>query len=603
MSSECSSLSNLAKSLNHPQYAVFECPQNQSHSNYTLWNALGVQLNVNYSVIAIDWSNKGLNGTIANTLGSLNHLTVLNLNNNQIIGVLPAQMPLSLVTLNIGNNILRGSLPNMQNMVTLNIQYNQFSGSLPNFPNLVRLYANYNSLSGNITTLPLNLAQLGISFNKFSGAFPAISSKYNYLQNIYINYNDFTGTFSLASSNTQAISIDNNRFTSLQLTGYNLALSRLYGFKNQLTNANLLSAYNLITLDLSSNLLTTAPELLTNTPVSIQLSNNQITYVWMPPSATFFDAGNNQITSMSPYIPSGLQKLVLSNNAITQNLTNVVFPSSLTELFLTNNSFSGTLNVTSAVKSIDVSYNQLNSVIIGDTSNLFIGNCNLKFNPLDPSKLGSLTKRCLYSPLKAPATTSTTAATLRTSQMSSSSHSDQTSSLIATFQTTANPATSSKYPFSTHSTFASTFVDGHQVLSMLDQSSSSETTENWSSDNVASDSAKLIPTRVLFRHSSTFQSINDTQSPLWTTEINGAFTDTPLPLQTSQNGNDSTFNNQNAFMGMLGGNLIYILVGSVIALMIILVILGKVIKRPKINSKFARNSSNGTLQTTATSQK
>eukprot|EP00834_Sanchytrium_tribonematis_P008041 NODE_840_length_3588_cov_0.454572.p1 type:complete len:595 gc:universal NODE_840_length_3588_cov_0.454572:91-1875(+) len=594
MSSECSSLSILAKSLNHPQYPAFECP---SHSNYTLWNALGVQLNGNYSVIAIDWSNKGLNGTIASTLGSLTNLKTLNLYNNQIGGILPVQMPPKLNTLHLGYNNLRGSLPIMSNIVILDVQKNQLFGKLPYMPNLNQLLAKENYFFGNITSLPPNLNVLDISYNQFTGSFPTIDAN-SILQYIYITNNDFSGSLSVSSLYTQQLAIDQNGFTTLQITGSYSFLQKISARNNQLSNVAIWAAKYLNYLDLSSNLLTNMPELGTSVPAWVLLSNNQISYVFIPQSAIAFDAGNNLLNTM-PYIPNGLQRLVLSNNAITQNLTNVVFPSSLMELSLTNNMLSGKLNLTS-IKAIDVSSNQLNNVIIGDSTGLTTLNCNLKYNPLDPVKLGVLAQKCSFSPLKAPTTTATT---LRTSQMSSSSHPDQTSSLIATFQTTANPATSSKYPFSTHSTFVSTFLDGHQVLSMLDQSSSSQTTENLSSDNVASESAKFIPTRVLFRHSSTFQSINGTQSPLWTTEINGTFTDIPLPLQTSQNGNDSTINNQNAFMGMLGGNLIYILVGSVIALMIILVILGKVIKRPKINSKFARNSSNGTLQTTATSQK
>ncbi|VFQ88626.1 unnamed protein product [Cuscuta campestris] len=167
-----------------------------------LWRGVACQ---GSSVVSIDISGLGLNGTMGYMLDGLKSLKTLDMSGNNIHGSIPYQLPLDLTNLNLASNHLSGSIPysiidmvsinylnlsrnslhqsvgdvftNHSDLATLDLSFNNFSGDLPpsigSLSNLAILYLQGNQLSGTLDVLvDLHLIDLNVANNNFSGLVP-----------------------------------------------------------------------------------------------------------------------------------------------------------------------------------------------------------------------------------------------------------------------------------------------------------------------------------------------------------------------------------------------------------------------------------------------
>ncbi|OIW14006.1 hypothetical protein TanjilG_09357 [Lupinus angustifolius] len=157
------------------------------------------------SVVSIELSGLGLNGTLGYLLSDLMSLRKLDLSDNKIHDTIPYQLPPNLTSLNFARNNLSGNLPysisamtslnylNVSNNVlsmtigdmfqtlsdlsTLDLSFNSFSGDLPpsfaSLSNLSSLHLQNNQLTGSLVALVgLPLDTLNVANNNFSGWIP-----------------------------------------------------------------------------------------------------------------------------------------------------------------------------------------------------------------------------------------------------------------------------------------------------------------------------------------------------------------------------------------------------------------------------------------------
>lgn len=140
----------------------------------------------NNSVIAVRLPGVGLKGLIpVNTLGKLDHLTIISLRSNLLSGSLPADL-LSLPSLQyvyLQKNNLSGKIPSSLSpqLITLDLASNSLEGEIPssvrNLTNLNKLFLQDNALTGTIPTLNTqNLRYLNLSNNHFNGSIPLMLS-------------------------------------------------------------------------------------------------------------------------------------------------------------------------------------------------------------------------------------------------------------------------------------------------------------------------------------------------------------------------------------------------------------------------------------------
>lgn len=111
------------------------------------------------SLEVLNLSDNALMGTIPQNLTLLPNLTIVSLSNNYLSGELPGGGLKNVKLLDVGSNLLNGSLPpdlTGENLRYLNLSYNRFAGELP-----AKLGP---TLLSNLT--------LDLSFNNFSGEIP-----------------------------------------------------------------------------------------------------------------------------------------------------------------------------------------------------------------------------------------------------------------------------------------------------------------------------------------------------------------------------------------------------------------------------------------------
>ncbi|WCJ27229.1 Leucine-rich repeat protein kinase family protein [Euphorbia peplus] len=117
-------------------------------------------------VTSLEMASKGLSGTLSASIGNLNHLRTMLLQNNRIMGPIPTDI---------------GKLSELR---TLDLSGNQFAGEIPSslgfLTHLSYLRLSRNKLSGQIPELVANLTGiffLDLSFNNLSGPTPKILAK------------------------------------------------------------------------------------------------------------------------------------------------------------------------------------------------------------------------------------------------------------------------------------------------------------------------------------------------------------------------------------------------------------------------------------------
>ncbi|XP_073109427.1 uncharacterized protein [Elaeis guineensis] len=164
------------------------------------------------------YTNVTSTGVIPATIGKLQKLQILCLNENQLTGALPSSLgDLSqLLELHLDRNSLEGGIPSsfgkLQKLLLLDLSHNKLYGSFPKeITNLASL-TSYLNLSHNSLIGPLpseigrlkNLGTLDLSENNLSGEIPGTLLECQVLQYLYMQGNHFQGAIptSLSSSNS-----------------------------------------------------------------------------------------------------------------------------------------------------------------------------------------------------------------------------------------------------------------------------------------------------------------------------------------------------------------------------------------------------------------
>ncbi|GJU94486.1 leucine-rich repeat-containing protein [Tanacetum coccineum] len=156
----------------------------------------------------LDLHDCSFHGTIPPFIGSMTHLTYLDLSNNKFtdhfiprwIGSLTG-----LTSLNLRGNQFVGTIPefigNMTQLISLDLSYNQFTGTFPksicSLAGLTSLYLEGNQFVG---TIPMyigsltNLTDLKLGHNNFSGTIPEFIGSLTNLEGLDLGSNNFCGT-------------------------------------------------------------------------------------------------------------------------------------------------------------------------------------------------------------------------------------------------------------------------------------------------------------------------------------------------------------------------------------------------------------------------
>jgi Leucine-rich repeat (LRR) protein len=170
-------------------------------------SAVGVEeLDAEGRVTCLLLNEIGLAGPLpAIEILQLSALQILNLSENRLTGVIPAELGQlgALVELDLGNNQLSGSIPaelgQLGALTHLDLFDNQLSGSIPaelgQLGALTHLYLDHNQLSGSV---PAELGQLGVLIelrldnNQLSGSIPAELGQLGALTELYLDGNQLS---------------------------------------------------------------------------------------------------------------------------------------------------------------------------------------------------------------------------------------------------------------------------------------------------------------------------------------------------------------------------------------------------------------------------
>ncbi|KAG8085009.1 hypothetical protein GUJ93_ZPchr0010g7405 [Zizania palustris] len=263
-------------------------------------------------------------GQLPSELQNLPYLEDVNLAYNYLTGVVPSFIGkfTSMQYLNLAFNPLSGPLPKelgkLTNLLSLGISFNNFTGELP-------------EELGNLT----KLQQLYIDSSGFTGPFPSSFSKLKNLNILRASDNDFTGKipdYFGSLTNLVDLAFQGNSFEG----PIPASLSNL----TKLTNLRIGDIVNgSSSLAFISNLTSLSNLILRNCRISGNLGPADFSKFG---ALMLLDLSFNNLTGHIPQSILNLEKLEF--------------------LFLGNNSLSGTLPdvISSSIKTIDFSYNQLN---------------------------------------------------------------------------------------------------------------------------------------------------------------------------------------------------------------------------------------------------
>lgn len=197
--------------------------------NNSLTGAVAAELGKCRSLALLNLAQNKLIGPLPPELGNLSGIQVMKLQLNKIDGVIPGEITQlgSLAQLNISWNLLSGAIPsslrNLRNLTTLNLQHNNLSGSIPtgieSLRGLLELQLGKNQLSGDIPTMPQSLQiVLNLSSNLFVGHIPDTFSQLTNLEILDLSNNQFSGrvpsSFTEMAALTQLI-LSNNSLSGI----------------------------------------------------------------------------------------------------------------------------------------------------------------------------------------------------------------------------------------------------------------------------------------------------------------------------------------------------------------------------------------------------
>ncbi|KAI4313291.1 hypothetical protein L6164_026282 [Bauhinia variegata] len=168
---------------NDPPHPLYSWDHNSSPCNWT-----GVFCNNLHDnrVVALNLSGLGLSGHISTYIGNLSFHDSLQLQNNQLTGVIPDQIDIDLLIkleVKLGKNNLYGTIPpslgNISTLTNISFGTNTLSGKIPShlgrLKNLIELDLTINNLTGTIPPSIYNLSSLvnfALAANDLWGEFP-----------------------------------------------------------------------------------------------------------------------------------------------------------------------------------------------------------------------------------------------------------------------------------------------------------------------------------------------------------------------------------------------------------------------------------------------
>ncbi|XP_074318005.1 receptor-like protein EIX2 [Silene latifolia] len=307
------------------------------------------------SLVTLDLSDNNVWGSIPEIIGNFSHLRELYVDNNQLNGTISQMLGglSTLETLSLSWNLLEGvftsaHLSNLSNLSFLNLEYN---------PELVvNISANW--------VPPFQLDELILESCKVGPDFPMWLITQKRLIYIHISNTGISGT------------IPDSFFNSLSSKLESLLMSRnkMYGVLPNLSITSVASSY----IDLSSNNFSGAIPLYLRNVTVLHLNNNQFSkglVSFLCPQTkmplTYLDLSNNSISDKLPDCWGYFDKLAilhLENNKVWGNLPiSIGALNQLKALHLSNNNLSGEissslLNCTS-LTILDLAHNSLSGYI------------------------------------------------------------------------------------------------------------------------------------------------------------------------------------------------------------------------------------------------
>jgi len=221
-------------------------------------------------VTHLDWSMRGLSGTVPSEVRGLRSLLEVNLASNSLTGSMPQWGSDDLFWVDVSNNTFSGTLESFWQLPMLRFVYlhdNKFSGDFPADANpdmLVDCWLQQNQLGGGLPTTwempdlqtwrswgnqltgslwqdpPSTLVQMDTSQNYLSGSIPAVWFSLPNLEYLYLDNNALSGSLPTVSNSTMSIRrlwLQDNQLTGTIPAGFGqdwTSLKELYLHNNTL---------------------------------------------------------------------------------------------------------------------------------------------------------------------------------------------------------------------------------------------------------------------------------------------------------------------------------------------------------------------------------
>jgi Leucine-rich repeat (LRR) protein len=168
----------------------------------TIPSSIGTLIDI-WNLVLSGWTSttNKIEGTLPSSMNNLVNMTLIHITHNRLSGTIPSLANLQkLSELDLNHNMLSGEIgfKPFYNMVSLDLANNKLSGSvdrLLSHHNLMSLYLNNNQLSGTISSLayPGRLTRLDLGHNQLSGNLPAPLFNYSFYNVLKIDGNSFSG--------------------------------------------------------------------------------------------------------------------------------------------------------------------------------------------------------------------------------------------------------------------------------------------------------------------------------------------------------------------------------------------------------------------------